>query len=364
MKKIILLMLSVLFILAGCSNKNSNEANKNNEEDTNSENTFKSLNGFLEYELPEGWQEVKNYDEPMEISIETVNTVVLVEYIQDIPENFIKFKEETIKLSNFKYNFLEDYNFKRNDKNITLKMYAIEDGSEDLLKKYCAIGTIEFDKNEDVFLGVHIVFSTLQYKDKLNEIVNVLDTIKFTDIKLEQERNTVIESKFIELTLQPLWQRYNKIKENGFYKKEEDLYLSAFFNTYSKEEGSPEEKFEEICLEFEENFTENNVKLYLDNTENLKDKTITSKAYETNIGDGYFNIIDFKNRDLFVIVGYSILSSEGKFEDIKKELDEMTNSINLIEDAEEKFEEYKSVQDAHDKINDFIEDMETENTNN
>ncbi|MDE6182021.1 MAG: hypothetical protein K2F59_02285, partial [Eubacteriales bacterium] len=213
MKKTILLMLSVLFILAGCSNKNSNdnnettEVNETNETDTNfsksneinkkSSETLKSLNGFLEYELPEGWENRGGDKVKTEISIENSDIMLLVDYVEYStyePKEFTKYQQDVTKPEEANFTLAKEDTFEDNGRKINLTIYEKQNSSDK--KSQVLLATVEFDENKEAFLGVSATIT--ENKNGINEVFDILNTVKFTGLKLSEERKFVAEKEDIE----------------------------------------------------------------------------------------------------------------------------------------------------------------------
>ncbi|MDE6182772.1 MAG: hypothetical protein K2F59_06175, partial [Eubacteriales bacterium] len=90
---------------------------------------------------------------------------------------------------------------------------------------------------------------------------------------------------------------------------------------------------EEVFSNFEQS-NSGDLEVYSEmNKEDLGDRIIVSKAYKIDTGYLYYNFIDFKDSEFYVLSNYSV-AIEGKFEDIKEELDKMAKSIKIKEDTE------------------------------
>ncbi|MDE6182771.1 MAG: hypothetical protein K2F59_06170, partial [Eubacteriales bacterium] len=338
MKKIILLILSIFLILTGCSNSGVN----------------KSLNGLLEYKLPENWQDMEDYQGVTELCIEKndKSTGIMAEYIEyefSTAEDFIQYQDENLKLE---ADFLEDRNFEENGKNITSKIYETEN---ELGNVQFVAGTVEFT-DKSAFIG--FIGTAIDNENGIDEIYTALKSINLTEVDLNQERTIVAEKEYIEITLPPRWKRFERSAETSFYRSEGIEFLYTYANTLSKEDANPQEEFDKMCEQFKLNFLDS--KVYSETkVEDLEDRIITSIVYgfEEEDGEGMYvsiSVIEFKNSDLFVLQSYDIIV-DGTFEDIKEEIEKITKSIKIKKGAEKQFkkDKEKSTEIQTDILEDF-----------
>lgn len=348
MKKTILLILSVLFILTGCRNAN------NSKNENISENTFKSFNGFLEYEMPKNWQDKGDYQGNSEICIEKADksASVIVDYVGydfSTPEEFINYQDENLKLE---FDFIEDKNFEENNKKINSKIYETEN---EVGKFKVIAGTAELNGNSDAFISF-MGTSITNNENEVNEIYNLVSSIKLTDVNLNEERTIVAEKEYIEITLPPKWKRFDRNLETSFFRAEGEEFLYTYANTLTREEADPQEELDKMYEQFKMNFS--NAKIYSEtNVEDLEDRIITSIVcgFEEEGAEGmfvYIAAIEFKNSDLFVLNSYDIIA-DGTFEDVKEEVEKITKSIKIKDGGEEQFKK-----DMENKQNSEIENEE------
>lgn len=352
MKKIILLILSVSLTLTGCSFEDFSEIsnirklinfkNKENKENTeNTENTVKSLNGFLQYELPLGWEKLVNDTLRTEIAIEKEKDGLMVEYLEYVnytSEKFIEYQETMTEVKELGFDLKEEDAFEKYGKKMIYKIYELED-------TLYLVGTLEFDENKENFLGFSSVITN--NKEITKEIFNILLSIQFTDIKLNEEKKAVLGDGKIEITLPPGWVKFGNVTENDFLKKilkDDGMFLLANDNDieiFTEKETGMEEKLEELSFDITSSLIEdfgyvNEEEL---KTEDLEDRTIFSKLYKVDsVGlYVYLNVIDFKDSDLLITSIYKIVKQDSpekikeEFEASKEELDKMVKSIKIIQ---------------------------------
>ncbi|MDE6357152.1 MAG: hypothetical protein K2L15_01025, partial [Eubacteriales bacterium] len=193
-------------------------------------------------------------------------------------------------------------------------------------------------------------------ENEINEIYNLVSSIKLTDVNLNEERTIVAEKEYIEITLPPKWKRFDRSLETSFFRAEGKEFLYTYANTLTKEEADPQEELDKMCEQFKLNFS--NAKTYSEtNVEDLEDRIITSVVYgfEEEGAEGmfvYIASIEFKNSDLFVLNSYDIIA-DGTFEDVKEEVEKITKSIKIKDGGEEQFKK-----DMENKQNTEIENQE------
>lgn len=323
MKKLILFFLTMVFILTGCSK----EQTKN----------LSSLNGFLSYDLPKGWITTENYDGVTEISVEREDKTIaiMVEYIEysyDKPEGFIEYQNNILTTEGA--TLKEEQTIEEKGRKIQYKNYKVPESLDSFI---FTVGTIEIDENKDAFLG--FMGTLVSEEIEMKEVLNFLNTVDFTNIKLNKPRKVSSENEYVEFTLSEGWRRFERIVEYSFYKSKEDGFLYSYTKTYNKNEVTPQEQFDNLNKGFEQNFSD--AKIYLEDTLELEDKTIKSRVYEYDLGGllvyTYINIIEFKDSDLFVSSTFDIAVENG-FESVKEELNGILKSMELKKNAEKLYE--------------------------
>lgn len=359
MKHIIFTLLISLIIFTGCSSSDSSASSAKLEKNT-------SLNGFVQYKLPDDWQEISDYIGVTEVAIEKEDKGIgiLMDYIEydlDKPASFIKYQESI--LDKMGAEMLKERNENKDKRIINTKVYK---GNKDQENVRYIIGTIEFEGNKDVYLGIMatIIYNAYGDTSKEDVIFEILNTVKLTDKNLNEEKHYISEKEYTEVTLPKKWRRLERFAENNFYKINNDGVLYCYISTFSSEETDPQKEFNNFVENFEKGAAESKPTVIDENIQDLGDKKITSKAYKFIVDElevfSYFNLVEFKDSNLFVTANYNI-DAEGGFDFVKEELDSITKSIKIKDGAEEKYRaDLEAFKEAIEKQSAEISSMEEE----
>lgn len=323
MKKIILFLMCTLFILTGCGSQS---------------NAKKSLNGLLEYELAEDWQEMTGLTTITEIAVQKSDNSIgfmaeYIEYSEDTPKDFLEYQENAFKETGAV--FEDEFNLEESGRKIYGKIF---NASEDIKDNKFIVGIMEVEENKDAFIG--FIGTLISAENPLEEITSFLKTINFTGETLKQERHIIPEKEYFEFDLPAEYRKSDRKSETNFIKTLDDGVLYASLTTLSKENLPVEEQFNSLDENFKKMFSEYEV-YQEENVENLEDRDIYSKIYKYSLNGktaySYFNVIDFKNTNLMVNCVYDILT-DSDFKDTEEELKNLTHSIHLKKNAEKLLE--------------------------
>ncbi len=344
MKKIIIFLIFTLCFLTGCGNNLEKKV---------------SLNGLLEYNLIKDWEDMPSTVSTLaEIAVQkSDNSIGLMaeysEYAKDKPEDFIEFQENTFKqLGGI---FEEEFSLDEKGRKLYGKIYNASE--EDSKNKFVA-GVFEIEKNKDAYIS--FVATLISAEDAINQIKDFLITINFTGKTLNEKRHIVPEKEYFEFDLPKEYRRTSRMQETNFIKPLEDGVLYANLKTLSKENLSVEEQFESLDKGFNNMFGENEV-YKEDNTEKIGDLEIRSKIYKYSLNGSnaysYFGVINFTKTNLMVAYIYDILTN-GDFEPIEKEIENLTKSVKLKKNAEKLLK--KDIEEFKKEIEENQKEMEKE----
>ncbi len=322
MKKIILTLtfLTLLFTLTACS----------------SSSKLKSLNEFLEYDLVEGWQNMES-STSAELALETTdgNAGLMLEYIEKNSfsmEEFLDEQDEALLQTGCE--LIEE-------QTVGNIYYRVYEYSDEYLGTFRFLsGTIENTKDEDVYAG----FVATIYEESIttDDILEVLNNISFTNVKLEDTKTIIPDDEYLQITMPGYWRRYDSTLPLGFYKSLTDGILYSHTMTELKEYASPTEAFDTLLESFEYSYPDATV--YIDtNTQELDGKTIINKVYEYTLDDESIaytsiNVIDFTDSEMYAISNFD-LCVEGGYESVKDELDSIILSIKIKSGGEKQLSE-------------------------